>query len=95
MPSDGVAIATLFVIAFLGVYIWQACRLERRVEEGFARVAQSLGEVEAAVGKLVGAVVPPPTTPTANNPNPIHEAPPALEKIQQSLEGLTRQMGGL
>ena len=47
MPSDGVALATLFAILILGgIVIIQAWMLEKRVEEGFARVSEGLEEVK-------------------------------------------------
>ena len=64
MPSDGVALAQLFLVGLWGlIAIWQVRRLETRVEAGFAWVEEKLAELDTAVKKLAGAVVPPPVTP--------------------------------
>lgn len=66
------------------------------VVAGLARLEEKLGKVETAVGQLVGAVVPPATTPTTTIPNPIHEAPPPrLGGNKQSLGALTTQVEAL
>ena len=51
-------------------------RLESRVEAGLARVEERLGEIDTAVGKLAGAVVPLPKPPHRKYSSPYPQSPP-------------------
>ena len=84
MPSDGVALAQLFVMALLGlIAILQAWRLETRIEAGFARVEVELGELDTAVKQLAGAVVPEPR-PSPAEGDSRYKSSPALEETNKS-----------